>query len=207
MKFNFRNIHDLIVKLAAQDSQLYEALKRLNNFSLDVSSFLNDPKFDKITIGQTFYSGDRNQLFQESARTSTCRVYHSIIQSILDNTATALAFDSTVFDTDGMHDTITNNSRITIQSPGYYLIGANIVFAVSSVGFRDLRIRLNGSINIANTKVVPPSTAATQMNINTLFKLNQGDYLEVQVQQNSGAALDMLRIASTSPEFWAHRLS
>jgi hypothetical protein len=44
-----------------------------------------------------------------------CRINQTSGQTINDATNTVLTFAGEQFDTDGMHDLVTNNSRITIQ--------------------------------------------------------------------------------------------
>src|SRR5689334_6638767 len=58
------------------------------------------------------------------------RVTHNTTQSITNNTATVLAFNTERFDQAGgasaaMHDTVTNNSRLTALYAGIYLINAS----------------------------------------------------------------------------------
>ena len=58
-----------------------------------------------------------------------CRVYKSANQTVANGNNDVLTFNSEVYDTDGFHDTSTNNSRITIPTgfDGYYLVLANAV--------------------------------------------------------------------------------
>ena len=52
----------------------------------------------------------------------SCRIRQSSGQSITLNTLTALNFDTEDFDTDTMHDNVTNNTRITFATTGKYLV-------------------------------------------------------------------------------------
>lgn len=121
------------------------------------------------------------------------RVYHSVNQSIPNATYQPLAFDSEHADIDGCHDTVTNNSRITIQTPGVYFLSGAITFALNGTGERQIAIRLNGSTQIAkNGEVQASASYWCHLTIATAYWLNAGDYVELLGMQSSGAALDVL---------------
>jgi hypothetical protein len=90
-----------------------------------------------------------------------------------------------------MHDPSTNPSRITIQNTGEYLLNANIVFDYNTTAGRNIKFLVNGSaINelASNACIV----AGTSFSMSVIKKLNTNDYVEVQVWQNSGGALNIL---------------
>ncbi|HEX2174158.1 MAG TPA: hypothetical protein VHL09_17125 [Dehalococcoidia bacterium] len=136
------------------------------------------------------------------------RVYHTAAQAIPNTTSTALAFDSERLDTDTIHDPATNNSRLTRQTPGLYLITGHVNWAANGSGNCCLSIRLNGATVIASQ--VSPNIGAVNSHdqaIATLYPLAQGDYLELIVYQTSGGALDIQAAGNFSPEFAMTRLS
>lgn len=134
-------------------------------------------------------------------------VYNTTVQSIASGAFTTLAFNSERFDTDGFHDTATNNSRLTVPAgkAGKYLIGAHVEFSVSATGNRVIALRLNGSALIALQSTHPEGTDNSQTSVVRLFDLAEGDYVEVQVYQTSGASRD-INVSTAphawSPEFW-----
>ena len=70
----------------------------------------------------------------DSSLAPAVRVFHNASQSITNSTLTALAFNSERFDQAGgvastMHDTVTNNSRLTAIYAGVYMIGGTIRWA------------------------------------------------------------------------------
>lgn len=132
-----------------------------------------------------------------------CRVYHNAAQSISTGTVTTLAFNSERWDTDTMHDTVTNNSRIVFTTAGRYLIGAHIEFDSNATGVRLVWIRLNGSTYIATQYFDANSAAAHKVSIATYYNVAAASYAEVQVFQNSGGNLNVATDANESPEFWA----
>ena len=141
---------------------------------------------------------------RSAANPPACRVYHDAAQSIANGTETSLAFNSERYDTAAMHDTATNNSRITIGAAGLYVITTHIEFATNVTGQRYAFIRLNGATILAmQTGWEGAGGVGLYINLATTERLAAADYLEVRVYQNSGAALNVTSTARRSPEFTA----
>lgn len=125
----------------------------------------------------------------------SCRANRTTTQSIADITSTAVSFTAAdSWDTDSFHSTVSNQSRLTVPSGlgGKYLIVATASWANNSTGWRDLRIRANGSSDLATERV--GTGAANSYPISTMSTVEQlaaGTYIEVTAWQNSGAALDI----------------
>ncbi|MGE5592880.1 MAG: hypothetical protein ACM3X3_04240 [Betaproteobacteria bacterium] len=134
------------------------------------------------------------------------RVCHNAAQSIANVTNTVLAFNSERFDTDGIHDTAINNSRLTCKTAGKYYIAGNVRFASNSTGFRELNIILNGSTIIARVALPAASASPTVLQIATVYDLAVGNYVELIVYQNSGGALNVEYASAFSPEFMMVRI-
>lgn len=117
-----------------------------------------------------------------------CHAYASGAQSI-GNTgaAVAVALDSELYDTHGMHDPTTNNSRVTIKVAGRYRILATCSFAADGTGYRTVFIYINGGIT-AHTRVqaAPTTTHLQQCVYERDFAV--GDYIEMWVGQTGTAA-------------------
>lgn len=121
------------------------------------------------------------------------KVYNTAVQAIPNGVSTVVAFDAEIFDTDGMHDTVTNNSRITIKTPGLYSITAASDWAVNATGIRMLEIRKNGAglpQEFAHQSTPSSSTYARQTMAVTLM-LAAGDYIDLSVYQTSGSPLNL----------------
>lgn len=136
-----------------------------------------------------------------------CKVYHSVNQSLANNTNNALSFNSERFDTDNIHNTVSNTARLTCNTAGNYLIGGSVAFAASAMGGRQINIFLNGVTTIAleNTTNMGAGTP-TLMSISTVHYLSAGDYVQLFAYQGSGSALNVLASSAYSPEFYMHRL-
>lgn len=129
------------------------------------------------------------------------RVYHDAAQSIADSTAETLAFNSERWDTDTIHDTATNNSRLTCKTAGKYIISAHVEFEQDGTGTRRVRLLLNATDIIASLRIRAVAGGTTRMSISTIYDLAVNDYLQVIVYQDSGGALDLESSAKHSPEF------
>jgi hypothetical protein len=136
-----------------------------------------------------------------------CRVSHNVDQSITNNTATVLAFNLERYDTDTMHSTVTDNSRITINTAGVYVVTANILFEGNATGARHVELRLNGTTIIGYVVATPTGTVGQRVEVTTQWKFAATDYVEVRVTQTSGGALNVQTAAEYSPEFMAVRVA
>ncbi len=138
----------------------------------------------------------------ETPRFSGARVYNSAALSIPHNTTTNLTFDSERFDTDAYHNTVSGTGRLTAPIAGVYLIVGHVRFEANVTGFRQVGINLNGTTNLAVLTL--PAVGAAVPNImtaETVYELIAGDYVTLQVLQNSGGSLDVGANAVYSPEF------
>jgi hypothetical protein len=137
----------------------------------------------------------------------SCRVYHNANQTLATSGySAAAAFNSERWDTDLMHDTATNNSRITFQTAGKYLVACQWSIAAFAGGARrGGRIRINGGTEIAVELRSGVSINVIGMTGPTLWPFAAGDYIEFEGYQDSGGSqANALQSSSAfSPEFWA----
>lgn len=142
----------------------------------------------------------------DTARGPYCSVYNNANININNATVTAVTFNSEYADSDGMHSTSSNTSRITIVTPGWYTFVFNGEFAASAGGTdRSFNLRLNGSTYIGAARGAPIASATvTTLGVVTAMRsLSVGDYVEAVVYQNSGGALALRYSAAYSPTFSA----
>jgi hypothetical protein len=115
---------------------------------------------------------------------SRCVAYHSAAVSAASGLATTvLALDSEEVDSASMHDTVTNNSRVTIPSGGagsYYVHGCALMSSAGNPAF-DLSIRKNGSTKLQSGRMFPVSTSVPARVVHAIWfgTLAVGDYLEL----------------------------
>jgi hypothetical protein len=130
------------------------------------------------------------------------RVRHSVDQSITDTTWTVLAFNTEAFDTDTMHDNVTNNSRLTATTAGKYLIIGLVEWQANVTGVRGFRITKNGTTIIAAANGLPNSAADDhQRHISTIIDMAATDYVTLSVLQKSGGALNVQGNSVYTPVF------
>lgn len=140
-----------------------------------------------------------------------CRATRTVAQSITDNTVTTVAFDDELFDTDGMHSVSVNNSRITIVTAGFYMVGFNGTFAAGSDYVRTFaELVMNvGATSLGRNQTPGTSTSVQQtLHVSCMHQFDAGDYIEVQIYQDNtaGAARNLEVTADRSPQFWAARI-
>lgn len=119
-----------------------------------------------------------------------CRCWHTENQTIGNATWTTLSLDSEVYDTDTMHDTVTNNSRITFKTAGKYLVQGLIGYGQDATGSRGCGIYKNNTswevaVRVANVGASYYTYAAAQ----TVSEFSVNDYIELKAWQNSGGDL------------------
>lgn len=152
-----------------------------------------------VTAAQmnTHVRDDLNYLYNGRER---CRVTDPV-QTITNDTETAIAFSAEGYDTATMHDNATNNTRITIPTNGVYLLNANGYFSGDADGYRKISILWNGVTEFAAAHTRPAGTELTPMSVTYVEFLSASQYVEMFVRHTGGANLDF-----NSAIFSAHRI-
>lgn len=121
------------------------------------------------------------------------RATKSSPQAITTATWTTVTFDGEDHDYGSLHDNVTNNSRLTAATTGVYHVEASVGWEVNLTGDRLARLVKNGAVYISTTGDTTTSSVGTGpvSNISTSVYLNAGDYIELQVYQNSGGNLNV----------------
>jgi hypothetical protein len=119
-----------------------------------------------------------------------CRLYQTATTSMPSGTATAILFDTEEDDTDSMHSTSTNTSRIVCNAAGLYQVIATLGFAGNATGYRRVDLRKNGGPTpFATVSVQAASSLSSAVQVVAKVPLAVGDYVEMYGTQNSGSAL------------------
>ena len=126
-------------------------------------------------------------------------------QSIANSTGVFLNFNTETYDTDGFHDTVTNNTRLTVPSgkAGKYRIYGLVECASNATAHRSCNLRVNGATYIASVTqpAVTGVSNVTELYVATEYTLAVGDYVEFGVYQASGGALNSASNSDYSPCF------
>lgn len=138
---------------------------------------------------------------------SGARAFRSAAQTISNDTWTAINFNDEAFDTDAYHDNSTNNTRLTISSAGYYLVGGSLLFAANSSGLRAIQIKHSTAGIVSYTNKIPVSPSiSTSLETTAHLYYQTGGYYELECYQNSGGNLDVEYWSLYSPIFWITKL-
>lgn len=134
-----------------------------------------------------------------------CLVYPSGSIVTHNNAVTLLTFDSESYDTDSMHDTVTNPGRVVIPS-GVTMVrmyGQVCIGGSNSPGYRYAGILKNGTTNLyvggGAVSYAPngSASAATILQVSSpVVSVVAGDYFSLYAFQNSGGDVDV--VASTN---------
>jgi hypothetical protein len=112
-------------------------------------------------------------------------------------TAVLVTFDSEGWDTDSMHSTSANTSRITINTSGQYLVSFYARFPSNANGYRQLNLRLNsagspGGGSTWSTITIPAANGDATFVTRTLeLTCTAGDHYELFALQNSASTLTL----------------
>lgn len=188
---------------------------KIRESATDGSDFSNpDADYRMLFLGE-----DGQLHLKDSAGTVTLvpvfvgvHAYHDTTQSINDSTWTALNFNQERFDYAAapFHDLVTNNSRLTVPAGfgGRYLIGGMAQLAANATGLRMARIIKNGATVISHggSFGTSASVGARVLPASTIVDLIATDYVELQVWQNSGGALNSENAADYAPQFWMRKV-
>lgn len=78
--------------------------------------------------------------------------------------------------------------RLSIPTPGVYMLSAQCTWASNATGRRDLRILVSGGTAAQTYMPAAPSTSTT-LSVATLYELAAGDYVQLGARQSSGGDL------------------
>ena len=119
-------------------------------------------------------------------------VYNSGALSVVTATWTAMPADSEYYDTDTIHSTVSNTSRLTATTAGKYWIWANVGFAANSTGDRAASFDLNGGDVFWGIQRVG-AFASSNCNLTPGVELDlaASDYVECRCRHSKGSNLDV----------------
>lgn len=138
------------------------------------------------------------------------RVYASgTPQSIANNTLTTVLFNQERWDSGTdveQHSTSVNSGYMVCKEAGLYSVGANIAFA-NATGLKFVGLRYNLGLYVASTAFVEAGATGADANVQTQYRMEVGDTMDVVVLQASGGAVDLVVALNRSPEAWWAKIS
>ncbi len=115
-------------------------------------------------------------------------------QTISNLTGTVLTWDAEDYDTDAIHDNVTNNSRLTVPAGVVFVqLAASAFWNFGVTGWREIIISKNGTGSFEgqsqDVMVVGSSSNAVSHFVTPVLAVVGGDYFEVSVTHNNGGNL------------------
>lgn len=131
-----------------------------------------------------------------------CVLRQTVTQSIPTGAFTPLLFQTENVDSDNMHSTSANLSRLTAVTAGWYQLSGQVGHGVASTtGRRGCLWSINGTQTPGSQALISAtgsgSGGTVQVATTLIAYLNAGDYVELQAYQDSGAALST-NVAATA---------
>jgi hypothetical protein len=136
---------------------------------------------------------------------SSVRVYYDANIDLTAETPKKLNFNQERWDTEAMHSTVANTSRLTCVTAGKYLIIGNASFvALSNTVY--LQILLNNITLIGSSKGSTRlgTTLPVDLVVSTIYNLAVGDYVELIGYASS--TISIISNPNYSPEFMMNRI-
>ena len=121
-------------------------------------------------------------------------------QTLTTDTVTAITLNSEAdgFDTDTLHDTVTNNTRITAAIAGKYLIVGGAAWeAEATQTERLILLEINATTVLAQQRSVNEATRNPYQALCDVASLAAGDYVELYARHQHGADTDVLADTGT----------
>ena len=107
-------------------------------------------------------------------------------QSFAHASSAAVQFNGAdAFDTDNMHDTVTNNTRMTVTTPGLYMCTFYAQINTTGVTQFLLGLSINGGAFAESGTGSPVTASAARSSVSGLINATSTSYIEAVVYQES----------------------
>lgn len=135
------------------------------------------------------------------------KVTHSESQTAPSKEMYTLIFDTELWDSDGIHDNVTNNSRLTCRTAGKYLVSCNVAVGDTPISFTQLMFRVNEeATGRIYRRSFNATVAAMMLGMSGLIALDVGDFVELDIYNDSDGA-NLLDAYAYAPFFAMQRIA
>ncbi|MEA3036821.1 MAG: hypothetical protein QOH04_2598 [Sphingomonadales bacterium] len=136
--------------------------------------------------------------FDKPTREVGARINHNASQATTTATPTVLSLNTTR----RANGVTVGADRLTALEAGWYVVAGHVSFAANATGLRQMALKLSGaSVYLGIATVLSASGAiATNLSVATVHYLAAGDYVQIEVYQDSGGSLNVLSANNYSPE-------
>ena len=139
-----------------------------------------------------------------------CHAYDASSLALPNATTTLITFDSEIYDTDAMHSTSSNTSRVTFTTAGLYEVHYRITLGGgTAITQLDLMARLNAegfTSGGTSLRTQPWESGGSLKTAELQFRrfFSAGDYIELFATQTSGATrnLSALSLGTMAQARW-----
>ena len=132
----------------------------------------------------------------------------TVVQAVANVSWTSVLLDAEDVDSAGSHSTVTNTNRFTVATPGYYQVNASASFAANATGIRGIRLLISNTTIVQGNVVLLTGTSTFNISLSKLVILGAGAWVDMQVFQSSGGALNTQYTANDSgcsmDAHWVH---
>lgn len=135
--------------------------------------------------------------------TPTAYLYRTTSQALTNGVALTLTPNAKRWDNYTFWDQTSNPTQITIKEPALYLVGAQVGFSANSTGARLVRLKLNGTTDIAFDERGSGVNNSLHINIGSIWYFERGDYMTLTAQANASGvtcAIESWYILAITPE-------
>lgn len=155
-----------------------------------------------VTVPASFWNTNGRDNLNYLHSPPACLATRTAALSITTATFTNISFNGTdIYDTDTMHDPVTNNTRITINTAGVYHVWGATEFAANATGLRRTALVLNAAQKLAGAYEGTPGGAQNGiLEAHAVYKFAATDFVELYVYQSSGAGLNILGTGNTGSD-------
>jgi hypothetical protein len=126
----------------------------------------------------------------DASNRELCNASSSVNQSIPNATNTFLTYAIENADTDNMVNLGVDNTVVTVNTAGHYLVTGELEFDSNVTGDRILNIIWSGGGIVVNTRVAPLNGNVTRISATKIFNATVGQTFKLRAFQNSGGALN-----------------
>lgn len=114
-------------------------------------------------------------------------------QGMANNTYTKVELPSEDYDMGSMHNDFVESSKLTASVTGIYAVSGHVQLQGNTDSFlRALELRLNDTTTIGRDEVLNDGTILDRyLAADAIVRLSAGDFVEMEVRQESGMTLDL----------------
>jgi len=122
-------------------------------------------------------------LFQDGmalkVMTPTARVKRIVAQAMTNGADTYMIPTAKDWDTNVFWSATVNPTRLTVRTPGLYLVGARMIWSATTGGIRYTEMRLNRTSPITKNSIPGSNASTIEQPLVSIWYFNAGDYFEM----------------------------